>query len=234
MKITTNRFNTEPVPDYTGKARCADVTPSHKQQGKFGEREVFQLDFQLDLLKTDGSPHFVRSMYFTPSLHEKSNFRKFLRAWFGRDLTQAELDNFDTESLIGKQAQLVVVQEHKDGKVYAKIVACTPDKSGTPLQPWPKYVRVKDRPPKDASGYRRMEQPTGAGEEDQASTKVHAGACSGLELRDLAPEQVRRLVENWLPTAKANPKPSADDRRLMAALEWWIAKQHKHDDDVPY
>ena len=49
------------------------------------------------------------------------------------------------------------------------------------------------------------------------------GKYKGLELRDLAPEQVQALVENWLPTAKANAKPTADDKRLMAALEWWEA-----------
>ena len=75
------------------------------------------------------------SQNFTPSLNEKANFRKFLRAWFGRDLTESELAEFDTETLIGKPAQLVVVQEHKDGETYANIVACTPDKSGAPLKP---------------------------------------------------------------------------------------------------
>jgi len=37
-----------------------------------------------------------------------------------------------------------------------------------------------------------------------------------------------------LPAAKANAKPSADDRRLMAALEAWQATQEKQDDNVPY
>ena len=54
-------------------------------------------------------------------------------------------------------------------------------------------------------------------------------------MRDLAPEQVQALIQNWLPTAKANAKPTADDRRLMAALDWWQAAQKPADDDnVPY
>ena len=36
---------------------------------------------------------------------------------------------------LGKPAQLVVVQEHKDSDTYANIAACTPDESGAPLQP---------------------------------------------------------------------------------------------------
>ena len=68
------------------------------------------------------------------------------------------------------------------------------------------------------------------------------GRCKGLEIRDLAPEQVAALVEKWLPTAKENAKPTADDKRLIAALEWWQAAALKAtndgtaeaDDNVPY
>ena len=65
---------------------------------------------------------------------------------------------------------------------------------------------------------------------NHATVKIHVGKCKGLELRDLAPDQVRAIVERWLPTAKANAKPTADDRRLMAALEWW----EKENDDCPF
>ena len=152
MIIKANNSKFEACPEYTGKGVCVDGTPLRKQQSQFGEREVFKLVFEVDLLKTDGSRYCVWSRQFTPSTNEKANFRKFLHGWFGRDLTRAELDDFDTDSLIGKPAQLVVVQEHKDGETYANIVACTPDKSGEPLKPSGKYVRVKDRPPRDGGG----------------------------------------------------------------------------------
>jgi hypothetical protein len=38
---------------------------------------------------------------FTPSLHEKANFRKFLQSWRGRGLMGSELAEFDEETLIG-------------------------------------------------------------------------------------------------------------------------------------
>ena len=63
---------------------------------------------------------------------------------------------------------------------------------------------------------------------------MHVGKYVGIELRDLNPEAVQALVEKWLPTGKANAKPSADDKRLMAALEWWAAEKEKANDDVPY
>jgi hypothetical protein len=245
MKIKTNNSNFEPCPEFTGKGVIVDVTPLRKQQSQFGEREVFKVVFEVDMERDDGSRFCVWSRNFTPTLNEKSNFRKFLRGMYGRDLTKQEMEDFDTEMLIGKPAQVVVVHEHKDDEVYANIAACTPDKSGEPLEPSGKFVRAKDRPPKDGQAgpapagggapgggsYRRAQQPASDGA-DLGATKVHVGRCKGLEVRDLAPEQVNALIEHWLPTAKANLKPLADDKRLIAALEWWAAtNQPKEEED---
>ena len=241
MKIKANNSNFEPCPEFTGKAVCVDVTPLRKQQSQYGERDVFKVVFEVDMDREDGSRFCVWSRSFTPSLNEKASLRKFLRGWFGRDLTKAELEDFDTESLLGRPAQLVVVHEHKDNETYANIVACTPDKSGAALKPCGKYVRTQDRQGAGGGGqaaggsYRRAEQPGAEdAEKAHAAVKIHVGRSKGLELRDLAPEQVKALIEHWLPTAKANAKPTADDRRLMAALEWWAAKQETESDDVPY
>src|SRR5438876_11014536 len=161
MKIKeSNDF--EACPEFTGKGVCVDVTPLRKQQSQYGERNVFKIVFEVDADKKDGGRYGVWSTNFTPTLNEKSSLRKFLRGWFGRDLSKAELEDFDTETLIGKPAQLVVVHQHKEGKVYANIAACTPDKSGEPLKASGKFVRAKDRLPKGeegkgGGGYRRGE-----------------------------------------------------------------------------
>ena len=47
-------------------------------------------------------------------------------------------------------------------------------------------------------------------------------------------QAVKALAEKWLPTAKASAKPSADDRRLIGALEWWLSAQEKADDDLGF
>jgi hypothetical protein len=243
MKIKANNSTFEPCPEFTGKGVIVDVTPLRKQQTQFGERDVFKVVFEVDKVREDGSRFCVWSRNFTPTLNEKSNFRKFLRGMYGRDLTKQEMEDFDTEMLIGRPAQLVVVHEHKDDEVYSNIAACTPDRSGEPLKASETFTRAKDRQAKDApsggshGGYRRAEQPNGD-TADLGATKIHLGRCRGLELRDLAPEQVGALVERWLPTFKANAKPSADDRRLAAALDWWVAKNAVtsagEDDDMPF
>ena len=250
MKIQANCSKFEACPEYTGRAVCVDSTPLRKQQSQYGERDVFKLVFEVELQKDDGTRYAVWSRNFTPTLNEKSALRKFLRGWFGRDLTAAELGEFDTETLLGKPAQVVVVHEHKENEVYANIAACTPDKSGNPLKPSGKFVRAKDRPAKDeqgstesrsaGGGYRRAEQPRSedGGQKsevvDHGAVKVHVGKYKGIELRDLNLEAVTALCEKWLPGAKANAKPLADDKRLMAALEWWLSTQAKANDDVPY
>ena len=245
MKIKSSNSNFEACPEFTGKGVCVDVTPLRRQTTQYGDRDVFKIVFEVDAEKDDGTRYCVWSRNFTPTLNEKANLRKFLRGWFGRDLGETELEDFDTDTLVGKPAQLVVVHEHKDDEIYANVAACTPDRSGAPLKPSGKYVRVKDRAGKTGqagaapagagapSGYRRAEQPTENGG-DLGATKIHVGRCKGLEVRDLAPEQVKALSEHWLPTAKANAKPTADDKRLMAALDWWATQQEKAADDVPY
>jgi hypothetical protein len=211
-----------------------DVTPLKTVQTQFGPKDKFRFVYETGQTKDDGTPWCVWSAPFTPSYHENSALRPFLRKWLGRELTAEELKTFDTEDMLGKTAHITVIHEHSDGEVYANIALIQPDKSAEPLKPSGKFVRMKDRPPKDGNGYRRAEQASG-GNGDLGATKIHVGKCKGLEVRDLSPEQVGALIGHWLPAAKANAKPSADNRRLIAALEAWQAAQKPvEDDNVPY
>jgi hypothetical protein len=238
MKIKSNSGNFKPCPEYTGPAVLVDVTPLKTVQTQYGPKEKFRFVFEIGETKDDGTPWCVWSAPFTPSYHENSALRPFLRKWMGRELSPAEVEKFDLEEMIGRPAHITVIHEHSDGEIYANIALITPDKSAEPLTPSGKFVRMKDRPPKDGAGgqgggYRRAE-PAGDTSADLGATKIHVGKCKGLEVRDLSPEQVGALVANWLPTAKANAKPTADDKRLIAALESWQAATATNEDDVPY
>ena len=90
-----------------------------------------------------------------------------------------------------------------------------------------------------------MEQPApeateAAPDTDWAATKVHVGKCKGMELRDLSPEQIKPMIDIWMPEKlKAGAKLLADDKRLMAALEQYAAQAAAKapapaEDDVPY
>ena len=241
MKIKSNSGNFKPHPEYTGPAVLVDVTPLKTVQTQYGPKEKFRFVFETGETKDDGTPWCVWSAPFTPSYHENSALRPFLRKWMGRELSPAEVEKFDLEEMVGRPAHITVIHEHSEGEVYANIALITPDKSAEPLTPSGKFVRMKDRPAAPAGngagaqgGYRRAEPAADTGG-DLLATKIHVGKCKGLDVRDLSPEQVGALVANWLPTAKANAKPTADDRRLIAALEaWQTAQKPVEDDNVPY
>ncbi len=242
MKLSANsKKEFTPCPEFTGRAVCVDVTPPEVKQTDFGPKEKFRIVFEVDLANEKGERHCVWSSGFTTSLNEKASLRKFLRTWFGRDLTAQELEEFDTESLLGKPAFIVVTHSQGDnGETYANITACTPHKVGEPLTPSGKFTRKKDRDAKKAAdgasgggagaSYRKAEQPAAPapGEapvtrETWMSVKVHVGQHAGVDLGDLDEDAVRKLIDKWVPVAKANPKPKADDKRLMAALDLALA-----------
>ncbi len=236
MNITAKNdhaFENHPEGEVLGV--CCDVTPLKRTPSAYGERETFKLVFETTELRQDGRPYLVWSRSFTPSLHEKSALRAFLKQWFGRDMTVAELAGFDTDSLLGRTARLSVVHNDNNGNVYANIGLIRPDKSSSHLRPSGKYVRVQDRAAGDGQ-FRRAEG--GAGDAaDWRRVKVHVGRHAGLDLGDLDRDSVEALVMRWLPDAQANPKPLKADRELIAALHAAavaLGGQEEEDDNIPY
>lgn len=227
---------------------CVDVTPLKKRETKFGVKEEFRFAFELDPAsfgtRSNGSPYCIWSRGFTPVLSltpKKSNLTKFLEDWLGRKFTQDDLNRgLDAETLIGRTAKVIVQHEESGENIYANILSIRP--SADALAMSGTFVRAKDRPANGGTGavsspapsqmgedagtasksaYKPAEQPTDAGRDDWQKVKIHIGRNKGVDLGDLDPAgtDFQKLLMNWLPQAKANPKPSADDRRLMAALE---------------
>jgi hypothetical protein len=223
MKLSATKSNTpfENHPEFEGQAICVDCTPLKKTQSNFGDRETFRVVFETSELRQDGKPYLLFSRGFTPSLHEKAALRAFLKQWFGRDLTTAEQNEFDTESLIGRPARVSVVHNEYNGTVYANIGLIRADKSGEPLKPSGKYVRQKDRQNNDEKF--RPASNSGEASSDWRRVKVHVGRHTGIDLGELDRESVEALATKWLPTALEMEKPLKADRELIAALQ--LAKQ---------
>jgi hypothetical protein len=229
MKLNKNSSGGEfvPHPATNGLVRgvIVDVTEPEKRDTAFGPKEQFRVVIESEVEKPDKERYCVWTKNFTPSLNEKSSFRKFLKSAFGRDVAETDADangDLDVDGLlIGHGVQMLVVHEESDGKVYANIQAIVPDKSGNPLKPSGKFVRKKDRPARDgnAASYHKS---GGSGEEsgraNWQTVKVHVGRNAGVQLGDLEADAVDKLIKNWLPEYSAKPKPSADDSRLAAAL----------------
>lgn len=222
MKLSASGSTTpfEAHPEYDGQAVCVDVTPLKKTQSSYGERETFRVVFETTQLRQDGKPYLLFSRGFTPSLHEKAALRAFLRQWFGRDLTAAEQDEFDTESLIGRPARVSVVHSDYNGQTYANIGLIRPDKSGDPLKQSGKYVRQKDRQNHGDEKFRLASNGNDAGTpSDWRRVKVHVGRHTGIDLGELDRDSVELLIAKWMPTALEKDKPLKADRDLIAALQ---------------
>lgn len=231
MKLSekkTGEFTPHPETESPVKAVIVDVTPLKKRETEYGPKEEFRLVFETECKMDSGDNFTVRSRLYSPSLNEKANFRKDLKKIMGRDLTAQELDEFDTETLIGMGAKLMIEHQHKDTETYANIVLIKPDDA--PMKPGGKYVRIKDRPERGSAGggstggskaeYKNAPDAAEAREGWQ-KVKVHVGQHKGVDLGDLDAEAVTKLIEKWLPRvgAEGQPKPTADDKRLKAALE---------------
>jgi hypothetical protein len=249
-----------PCPEYTGRAVCVDVSPLKEYETQYGVKQKFKFVFEIDLpddSRDPVQPWVVMTAPMVPSLHEKAALTKFLKDWFGRKLTDQENKSLDLEALLGRPANVVIVHEQSaDGqKTYANIKLIQPHKSGEALQPSGLWQRFQDRPAKDEqrgdagnekagndSTYRKT---TGGGQpadNDPSKVKVHVGKHKGIELRELTEEAINGLIEHWLPGAKANPAPKADDKRLITALAWYgdkfkaaeLEQAQKDQDDLPY
>ena len=238
MKLSATGSTTpfESHPEYDGQAVCVDVTPLKKTQSTYGERETFRIVFETTELRQDGKPYLLFSRSFTPSLHEKAALRAFLKQWMGRDLTTAEQNEFDTESLIGRPARVSVIHNEYNGTVYANIGLIRADKSGEPLKPSGKYTRQKDRQNNDERfrpASNSNESPTPS---DWRRVKVHVGRHTGLDLGELDRDSVEALATKWLPTALEMEKPLKADRELIAALQQAMhaLSADVEEDDIPF
>lgn len=85
----------------------------------------------------DGEMPFVISKEYTLSMHEKSNLRKDLKSWRGKDFTEDEVKMFDITKLLGVPCMLNIIHTpSKDGsRLYANIAGVTPMPKGVKCPP---------------------------------------------------------------------------------------------------
>ena len=95
--------------------------------------------------KTSGGKPMLVGKNYTKSLAPNSDLRAMLRSWFGREMSEHELNNFDTDDLIGRTAQVLVTsyKKHGESRVYVKEVRKPlEDKQ---LKPSGEFIQMKDR-----------------------------------------------------------------------------------------
>lgn len=81
------------------------------------------------------------SKRYSKSLNPKSNLRKDLRAWRGREFTKEEEDRFDMVNILGAPCQIQIVNTTNNGKVYSNIAAIMNLPKGMP-RPTPTEEKI--------------------------------------------------------------------------------------------
>jgi len=216
MKLSEKKnSNFTPHPETEGpiKGVIVDITDLKKRQTQYGEKEEFRFVIETEATDEESDRrHCIWSRGYTPSLNEKAALRKDLKKMMGRELTAAELAEFDLEALIGMGLKLIIQHEHKDDRTYANISFIAPDKDKVTLKPSGKYKRIKDRD-QEGGGQEAAEEPVASGW--QAVT-VHIGKYKGKKLGDVDEAGVAKLIDGWLPQAKA--AQNQEDAALVEAL----------------
>ena len=217
MKLSEKKnSNFTPHPETEGpiKAVLVDVTELKKRMTQYGEKEEFRLVFETECMDEENDRRFcIWSRGYTPSLNEKAALRRDLKKCMGRDLTSAELGEFDLEALIGFGVKLIIQHETKDDRTYANISFMSPDRDKTTLKPSGKYTRIRDR---EVDGEAAGSSEEKSEEPSWESVEIHVGKYKGKKLGEVDEAGVATLIEKWLPKAVADGKP--EDAELAAAL----------------
>ena len=139
-----------PTPAGAHASVCCDVVDlgvlEVNYAGKSKKQHKIKIVWQIAEEQQDGRPFQCQKRY-TLSLHEKSALRKDLESWRGRAFTDAELEGFDVETVIGVGCLLNVIHENKGGAIYANVTAIMRLPKGTQPPTIRDYVRVIDREP---------------------------------------------------------------------------------------
>lgn len=162
-----------PPPEGVHNAVCVDVVDlglvEVTWKGKTKKSHKVRITWEIDQEMPEGKGRFIAMNRYTFSNDKKSNLRKMLKSWRGRDFTNEEMASFNLEVIIGVPCQLVITHNEKDGTIYANVESVI--KAGKEkLSASGKYKRVKDRdgyvaPGMEAEGV--QESPEESNEDDE-------------------------------------------------------------------
>ena len=129
MSLTVNGESApsiSPVEEGTHLGVCSmliDLGMQYSEVYKKSQRKVL-IGWELpdETIEIDGEmkPR-VLSKRYTANLSEKSNLRKDLASWRGRDFTPDELKAFDLKNIVGASCLLTIIHSKNGEKTYANI-----------------------------------------------------------------------------------------------------------------
>jgi hypothetical protein len=136
LPVSANDSNFEQPEAGMYVARCYSVIDLGTQRNEMydnTQRQV-RIGWEINEMMSDGKQPFSVGAFYTLSLGEKSNLRKVLQGWRGRDFTDAELKNFDLFSILGKPCTLNITKKENGNP---KVASVSPLMKGVaPMEPY--------------------------------------------------------------------------------------------------
>jgi hypothetical protein len=154
ITATTTATKKELIPAGNYIARCYQMIQiGHVREMILGEiktlnkvRIGWELPTETKVFNVEkGEQPFVISEEYTLSMHEKSNLRKMLASWRGKEFSQEEAAGFDITKLLGVPCMLNII--HKPAKsdpsiIYQKIGSVSPLAKGVSCPPQSNPISV--------------------------------------------------------------------------------------------
>ena len=103
--------------------------------------------------KTSGGKPMRAAKSYTKSLAPNSPLRTMLRSWLGREMSEQELDDIDTDDLIGRPAQVLVTSYKKHGESRVYVEEVRKPLEDRQLQPSGEFIQMKDRDSYEPPGH---------------------------------------------------------------------------------
>ena len=137
MHIPESTGDFEIAPQGTFLAICYQVIDLGTQEttfkGEIKRKPQVRIAWELTSEKmADGRPYSVGNNY-TLSAHEKSNLRKMVTTWAGRQFTNDGFRSFDFTRLLGKPCFVTIVHNTSGENTYANIGGVVALPEGTPV-----------------------------------------------------------------------------------------------------
>lgn len=197
--------NSERIPPLDAgiyEAVCSQLIDLGRQYSKQFDNTYHKIRIVWDVIGetvTVGEKTWQRTVYvdLTNSLDEKSNLRKMLVSWRGREFTPEELKGFNLANILGVGCQVQIIHKSNDKGVYANVQTVLPfpkgrtapavetvifDLSDPDTYPvfdtLPKYLqkRIAESEEFDDTG---LQLPDEEAEEGQSGSRVPVGVGAG-------------------------------------------------------
>lgn len=123
--------HSEPVSAGMHTAVCyavIDIGEQYSEMFQNSRRKVvilWETDEKMATSDGEVKPKII-SKEFALSLHEKSDLRKTLTSWRGREFTPEELEGFNLENILGAACLLNVVEAKREDRTYHNIGSVSP------------------------------------------------------------------------------------------------------------